>query len=276
MAFKITTLQRVQLIILTCAHFSVDIFAGILPAILPAVMLAFSINLSRSVIVLTVLNLTCNFVQMLTGFLRQDSKKAFFVYLGLLIAPAVCFIAVLPASPASFPMILLLAFITGCGVAMVHPEALKSVHRLKRISSAMGTSLFLSGGFLGYSFAGFISAVLVSYFGLEGLFILLVFPILSVIATAYFRIRVAVEPPAVSADSSTCQNNTVGFWPIAVMTIAATSTVAILTGLIPTRLHQIGFDLKFGGLSAMVLGLSGSIGPFFGRFLPKNIPSLNA
>jgi FSR family fosmidomycin resistance protein-like MFS transporter len=273
---KVVTFQRAQLVVLAVSHFIIDIFAGLLPAILPVVMSVFSISLGRAVAVLTILNLTSNFVQLITGHMREDKRKPFFLYLGLIFSPAICLIALLPAVRGSYPVILLLAVITGCAVAMTHPEGLKAVHTLRRFSSVMGTSVYLSSGLLGYSAASFVSAALVSLFGLGGLCWLVICPVTCILGLIYFRVKIAVERKPAPNFISQIDKEAVNFWPLLFMAITAVSTTTILFGFLPTRLNQLGFELTFGGFSAMILGLAGALGPFLWAAVARKYSELTS
>lgn len=250
---------------LAAVHFVVDLFSGMPPALLPALRDEFGWELSRGAFVLVVLYLTCNGVQVLTGHVRSGKRQPLLMHLGLILAAGICLPAALPRGRAAFPAMLLLAVVSGFGIAVVHPECLRAVHRLKRIPPAVSTAVFMAGGFLGYASGGGISAFLVSRFGFQGLYPLVACSVVVIVAVVLLKIRLAVEPEVpyerVPRDTGACR---LPFWSIFAMAMPAAVSTTILAVLLPTVLVDgLGFDLTFGGYSTTVFGLGGAAGAFF-------------
>ncbi len=259
-----------QLLTLAAAHFVVDLFAGMPPAILPAILDEFSMTLSRGSFVMVALYLTCNGVQVFTGHIRSSKRQPLLLHLGLLLSAGVCLIGLLPRGTDAFAAMLFLAVVSGFGIALVHPESLRGVHRLKRIQPAISTAVFMAGGFLGYASGGAVSALLVSRFGFQGLYPLIIISVMSVVMVILVRVRLAVEPKM--PDKTEIQ--TVGkvrlpFWFIFTMAMPAAVSTTILAVLLPTVLKELGFELTFGGYSTTVFGLGGAVGSFVWAWLAR-------
>jgi FSR family fosmidomycin resistance protein-like MFS transporter len=252
-----------QLLALAGVHFLIDMFAGMPPAILPAIRTEFALSLSRGGIILGVLYVTCNGVQPLTGHMRANERRPLFLHLGLILATCICLLGVLPKTSGAFVGMILLAVVSGCGIAIVHPESLRAVHRLRVISPAMSTAVFMAGGFLGYASGGAISALLVSRFGLQGLYPLILCPVLGIIMVMLLRVRLAVERNVHNDNGARTEANWLPFWLIIAMAMPAAISTTILASLLPTVLNEFGFELTFGGLSTTVFGLGGAAGSFF-------------
>ena len=90
--------QWIQLAVLSGVHFLVDMFGNMLPAILPEIRVHFALRLSLGSVVLASLMLTANGMQLLTGHLRADKTRPLFLHVGLLLAAAVCLLALAPQS----------------------------------------------------------------------------------------------------------------------------------------------------------------------------------
>jgi hypothetical protein len=155
---------------------------------------------------------------------------------------------------------LVLATVSGCGIAIVHPEALRAVHRFKRIPPAVSTGVFMAGGFLGYASGGAVSTILVSRFGLPGLYPLILCPAVGILMVIFLRIRMAVEPRVRSENRSGPADNRLAFWLIIAMAMPAAISTLVLVSLLPTVLNELGFELTFGGFSATMFGLGGAAG----------------
>ena len=253
-----------QLLALAGVHFIVDLFSGMPPAILPAILDEFGWELPRGAFVLAVLYITCNGVQMLTGHMRAGKRRPLFLHTGLILAAGICLLAVLPRGKAAFPAMILLFVIAGFGTAVVHPEGLRAVHRLKRIPPTVSTAVFMAGGFLGYASGGGVSALLVSRYGFEGLYPLIACSLLGVAAVILLKIRLAVEPKVPNERAGqtpgACR---LPFWFIFAMGMPAAVSTTILALLLPTVLVDgLGFKLTFGGFSTTMFGLGGAAGSF--------------
>ena len=253
-----------QLLALAAVHFIVDLFSGMLPAILPAILDEFEWKLSRGAFVLVALYLTCNGVQVLTGHVRSDKRQPLLLHVGLLLSAGICLIGILPRGTGSFGAMVLLAVVSGLGIAVVHPEGLRGVHRLKHIPSAVSTAVFMAGGFLGYASGGGISALLVDRYGFAGLYPLVICSVVGITAVILLKIRLAVEPKVVNERlpdiPGVCR---LPFWFIFAMAMPAAVSTTILASLLPTVLvDELGFDLTFGGFSTMMFGLGGAAGSF--------------
>lgn len=251
-----------QLFVLASVHFFIDVFASMLPAILPAIRAEFSLSLSRAGIVMAVMYLTCNGVQPLTGHLRANKRKPLFLHLGLVLGTVICLLGALPKGSGAFGGMILLAVVSGFGIAIVHPEGLRGVHRLRQIKPAVSTAVFMAGGFLGYASGGVISAFLVSRFGLQGLYPLMLCPVVGIVLVLLLRVRLAVERTVYVKDAVQQAKNWLPFWSILLMAMPAAVSTTIVASLLPTVLNELGFGLTFGGLSATVFGLGGAVGSF--------------
>jgi FSR family fosmidomycin resistance protein-like MFS transporter len=243
-------------------HFFIDIFASMLPAILPAIRAEFSLSLSMGGLVMAVMYLTCNGIQPLIGHLRANKRRPLFLHLGLILGTVICLLGALPRGSAAFGGMILLALVSGFGIAIVHPEGLRGVHRLRQIPPAVSTAVFMAGGFLGYASGGVISAFLVSRFGLQGLYPLMLCPVVSIVLVLLLRVRLAVERTVHNKDPVQQGKNLLPFWLIYVMAIPPAVSTTLIASLLPTVLNELGFELTFGGLSTTMFGLGGAVGSF--------------
>jgi len=251
-----------QLFVLAGVHFLIDMFASMLPAILPAIRDEFGLSLSLGGLVLAALYMTSNGVQPLIGHMRANRRRPLFLHLGLIIGASICLLGALPRGSGAFAILILLAVVSGCGIAIVHPEGLRAVHWLRRIPPAISTAVFMAGGFLGYASGGAISAFLVSRFGLKGLYPLALCPVIGIVMVIFLRIRLAVERKVLNKNEAQKEENNLPFWLIMAMAIPAAVSTTILVALLPTVLNELGFELTFGGFSTMMFGLGGAVGSF--------------
>jgi FSR family fosmidomycin resistance protein-like MFS transporter len=259
---RITTFWWMQLLVLSAVHFFIDMFAGMLPPLVPAIRQEFALSLSLCVLLVVVLNMTSNGVQVLTGHMRAQKRSPLFLHIGLILAAGICLIGLLPRAGGAFVALLLLSTVSGCGIAVVHPEALRAVHHLRRIPPAVSTAVFMAGGFLGYASSGAVSTVLVSRFGLRGLYPLILCPAVGILLVIFLRIRLAIEPTIKNKNKRDVSDNRLPFWFIFAMAMPAAVSTIVLASLLPTVLDELGFELTFGGFSVTMFGLGGAVGSF--------------
>ena len=264
-----------QLFVLAGVHFLIDMFASMLPAILPAIRDEFGLSLSLGGLVLAALYMTSNGVQPLIGHMRANRRRPLFLHLGLIIGASICLLGALPRGSGAFAIMILLAVVSGCGIAIVHPEGLRAVHWLRRIPPAISTAVFMAGGFLGYASGGAISAFLVSRFGLKGLYPLALCPVIGIVMVIFLRIRLAVERKVHNKNEARTEENRMPFWLIMAMAMPAAVSTTILVALLPTVLNELGFELTFGGFSTMMFGLGGAVGSFVWANLAHKKGELN-
>jgi FSR family fosmidomycin resistance protein-like MFS transporter len=192
------------------------------------------------------------------------------LHIGLLLAAGICLIELLPRGAGAFPAMLLLAAVSGIGIALVHPEALRGVHRLKRIPPAVSTAVFMAGGFLGYASGGAVSTLLVSNFGFQGLYPLIIISMVSIALVIILKVRLAVEPKRPNETRiQTTVKYCLPFWFIFVMAMPAAVSTTILAMLLPTALNELGYELTFGGYSTTIFGLGGAVGSFVWAYIAQ-------
>ena len=257
------TFQWAQLLVLSGVHFLADMFASMLPAILPPIRDEFSLSLSLGGAIIVVMTFASNSVQVFTGHTRAESSRPLLLHVGLVLGASICFLSVLPRQSGAFGLMVLLATVSGCGVGIAHPEGLRAIHALERIPSSVSTGIFMSGGFVGFAAGGAVSTILVSRFGLAGLYPLALLPFGAILLILLLRIRLAVEPGVNSANGGESRaGGRLPFRLIMAMTVPAGISTTIIAHLLPTVLNEAGFELTFGGYSMTVYGLGGALGSF--------------
>jgi MFS transporter, FSR family, fosmidomycin resistance protein len=254
--------QWVQLVLLAAVHFTVDMFGNMLPVLLPVLMKDFNINLTMGGIVVASLILTSNGIQVFTGHLRADKRRPFFLYVGLILSAAICLMALAPRTPGGVGLLIALGVVSGVGIGTTHPEGLRAVHTLHRIRPATATAAFMTTGFLGYAFGGYLATYLVEEFDLVGLYPLLLCPIVGVAAIFLSRVHLAVDSDHESSSVTDSASQQFPFGAIMAMALPAAIATTIVTTLLPTHLKSLGFALKFGGFSTMMFGWGGTVGPY--------------
>jgi FSR family fosmidomycin resistance protein-like MFS transporter len=256
--------QWIQLTVLSGVHFLVDMLGNLFPAILPVILKEYGITLFVGVSIPILLSLAANGVQIVTGRMRPDKTSPFFLHFGMILAAGMCLMALAPRSPTGVLLLFALGIISGTGVAVAHPEGLRAVHTLDRISPALSTAVFMTTGFFGFACGGVISAVLVSSYGLKGLYPLAICPIAGIVAVVLSGAHLSAERNVAPAGGGQAAHasGSVPFWKVLLIGVPAGVSTTIVQQLTPTYLHEMGFALTFGGFSTAVFGWGGAVGPF--------------
>lgn len=268
--------EWIQLVCLSAVHFIIDIFAGMLVVIMPAMQERFSISLLTGITLIAVLNLTCNFVQVFIGHVRENKTIPLLLPAGLVLLGFICLIPALPRQPISAWLSVPLIILTATGVAITHPEALRAVHSLKKLRPSVSSLVFLNTGYLGYAVGGYAAALLISVFGFNGLYLLVFLPAVAFAMVYLSRVRLAVEGEDVSADDKMFTVERVGFLPVLLMAVFATAGPIILCAMLPQKFSQDGFELTFGGFTVLCFMGGSIVGAFFWGWFANKKGELSA
>ncbi|MBP7049891.1 MAG: hypothetical protein KBE65_02645 [Phycisphaerae bacterium] len=250
--------------VLSGIHFLVDMFGNMLPAILPEMRKQFAMALWTGGSVLAALSLAANGVQVLTGGMRPNKTSPLFLHIGMVLAASICLIFLAPKSPAGIVLLLVLGVVSGSGIAITHPEGLRAVHTLDRISPSLSMPVFMTSGFLGFASGGMISAHLVSSYGLKGLWPLALGSVVGVFALWVAKVHLSTEESESHPGNSRPQlgPEALPFWKVLLIGLPAAVSTTVILQLAPTYLNELGFDLEFGGFATAMFGWGSTVGPF--------------
>ena len=240
----------------------VDVFAGMLPALLPKIREDYGLSRSRVIILLTVMSLVCNGTQIATGNMRSRKRSMLFLPVGLLLSAGLGMIALAPHDGSAEYWFYTMAVVSGIGIAIVHPEGLRAVHGLDKISGSICTAVFMMGGFFGYAAGEWISTELVMWRGgrLEGLYYLIPAAVFGFMVLWLIKVRLSLEEDHENGSTQE-KSERLPFWLIFVMAVPAAISTTLIMSLLPTRLvEELQFELTFGGFSGMMLVGGGVLG----------------
>lgn len=252
--------QWAQLLALTVAHFVLDSFPGLMHTVLPAFQETFQLSLAAGAVLLTVFLVAANGIQVLIGHLRPKKDRPLFLYAGFLLVCAIALFAVVPPDGPQLLWLCLISIVCGVGVGITHPEALRAIHRLDRISSAVSSAVFMAGGVAGFAFGGWISTHLYTSYGLSSLVPFCIASVVALLVVIYFRIRLAVEEGKSEDPSMHSEDSTPSMWLVIAMATLVAGSMTVFAWIVPQHIRQLGIDLTLGGLSVSVLSISGGVG----------------
>ena len=261
-----------QLASLMLLHFTADMIGGILPGILPVLRINFNMTLSAGVVFLAAKTLSSNFCQMAVGPLRKNSSRPFFIYIGLILLMLIGIFGFLPKDTPVW-MLLVLAAVFGCGTAVVHPEGLRGAMAVKDVNGATATALFMTMGFFGFSCGPLIGAVLVDMkWGLKSLLFIAAFLVLVMVILFAAKLTLLTDKKDKAAEKSEKIDYRWSFPVLFLIAFFMNSGSTLVQSLLPTFMHDInGFNLKIGGLAALLFGLGSALGSVAGGIISRKI-----
>src|SRR3954467_6415177 len=158
-------IDRRAMTALSGGHLAVDFASGSVPALIPFLTDRFDLNYAFAAMLLLASTVSSSLVQPLFG-LWSDRRGALWLIPGgtILAAVGVGLAAVTPW----YPIVLLLVFAGGLGVAAFHPEGAKYAAYASGPKRASGMSYFNIGGNTGYALGAFVTGELVVLLGLVG------------------------------------------------------------------------------------------------------------
>lgn len=158
-------IDRRAMAALSSGHFAVDFASGSVPALIAYFTDRFHLSYALAAMLILAATLSSSIVQPLFG-LWSDRRGALWLIPGgaALAAVGVGFAAISPV----YPLVLVLVFAGGLGVAAFHPEGAKFAAYASGHKLATGMSYFNVGGNSGYALGAIVTALLVDWIGLGG------------------------------------------------------------------------------------------------------------
>ncbi len=151
------------LALLGTGHAVTDISQGALPMMLAFLQPTFALSQLQVGAVMLAFNLSSSVVQPIFGILSDRFRAVWLIPLGCLLSGAGM---ALTGFSNSYPVLLLIALVSGLGIAAYHPEGSKNARQASGARKATGMSLFSVGGNLGFA-SGPVLATF--FYGLAGL-----------------------------------------------------------------------------------------------------------
>ena len=268
MRFSEKTTQWAQLLGLTVIHGIVDMPGGIFVVALPFIQQEFGFGYATGCLLLGIFNLVCNWIQVLTGGWRATKERPIFQYIGVVLCAALLAFGLVPRDSSAIYWLLALSVISGWGVALPHPEALRAIHRIDKISPSMTTGVYMVGGVTGFIAGSWFAPKLIAAHGLSGLYVFLPVSVIGAVLLLPMGVRLSVESPKTDQPVAGLSSAGISFWPILYMTTLAGTSTAVLMWILPQKLHAMGIDtptvplfMLGGGVGSFVLGwAAGKIG----------------
>ena len=251
-------IEKRSMVTLSAGHLAVDFASGSVPALIPFLTDRFHLSYALAALLLLAATISSSLVQPLFG-LWSDRSGALWLIPGgtALAAVGVGGAAVSPV----YPLVVVLVFAGGLGVAAFHPEGAKFAAYASGAKRASGMAYFNIGGNLGYALGAFATGLLVVRVGLVG-GLLAMIPVL-VGAAALMRVlpRLSRLAPTAHAHELTRREDQRGAMALLGGVIALRSvTWFALLAFVPLWVAAHGHSKATGNRVLFLMLFAGAVG----------------
>ncbi len=253
-------LRNRPLLTLMLGHYTVDMYAGILPVLYPILTGRFQLDLATVGLVTLAYNGTASLAQPFFGYIADKFGTR---YIGFALCWTALTFALIGFAP-TFPILLLLAAAAGIGSGAYHPlgslNAAAVIPERSR-NSAMGA--YVSGGTFGVASGPLIGAFLFHFFDVRGTAILIL-PVLTIALWMILEMRkVALRMPTRPRTAVSAPAAPIPVGPLIAIVgvmMARSWTMISVQAFIPIWYKELGYGAAFYSLLATTVVLASAFG----------------
>ncbi len=259
-ASRLEILRNRPLATLMLGHFTIDMYAGLLPVLYPLLTRRFDLDLGTVGLVSLAYTGVASFSQPLFGWIADRYGTRF---TGLTLAWTAVTFATIGFAP-TFPVLLLLAALAGLGSGAFHPlGAVNASVVIPEGQRNTGMSVYVTGGTLGVALGPLVGAILFSVFGVRGT-ALMFLPGAGIALWLLAEMRqISLRMPARAAGRGAAPAPPIPFGPLAVVVgvmMARMWTIFGIQAFIPTWYESLGYGPSFYGPLATTVILASAVG----------------
>ncbi len=258
-AARLGVLRNRPLMTLFLGHFTIDLYAGLLPVLFPLLSGKFHLDLATVGLVSLAYSGMGSISQPFFGWLADR-------YGTRLIGAALIWTALTYAGigfAPSFPILLALAGAAGLGSGAFHPfGALNANAVISDSQRNAAMSVYASGGTIGFAVGPLIGVALLALFGLRGMLAMAV-PGLATAAWLLYEMRNIAVRPSRAGRGKSVDAPPVPLGPMAAVILvmmARSWNQSSIQAFVPTWYQQLGYSKSFYGPLATVITLASAMG----------------
>jgi MFS transporter, FSR family, fosmidomycin resistance protein len=260
--------------ILSLGHLITDVNQGALPAMLPFFIITYDLSYTAAASIVFAANLSSSIIQPLFGYAADRLSKPWLLSAGLILAGTGLGLTGLCEN---YQLIVILAIISGIGIAAYHPEAARLVNFEAGNQKNTAMSIFGVGGTIGFAIGPFLITTALLQWGMKGsLILLLPVSVMAIFMTTQFAsFKSIVKNKADNNKNVSSDLGKENWWAFIRLTIVIIGRSIIFYGLntfIPiywiNHLHQSKIQ---GSLALTIFAGSGILGNLAGGNLADKI-----
>jgi FSR family fosmidomycin resistance protein-like MFS transporter len=243
---------------LSGGHLAVDFASGSVPALIPFLTDRFDLNYAFAAMLLLASTVSSSLVQPLFG-LWSDRRGALWLIPGgtILSAVGIGLAAITPW----YPVVLVLVFAGGLGVAAFHPEGSKYAAYASGRKRASGMSYFNIGGNTGYALGTFVTGLLIAAIGMGGGLVAMIPVAVAAALLLRFMSQFAALTPARATGSAAHGEDDRHAMALLGAVIALRSIAWFtLLAFVPLWVESLGHSKAYGNRLLFLMLLAGAAG----------------
>lgn len=215
-----------SLAILTAGHMFADMNQGLLPALLPFLIIKHHLSFEAAAGLVFAANIMSSVVQPLFGHFADRVPTFYIMPLGVLLAG---FGMAVAGIVSDYWIMFLAVAVSGIGIAAFHPEAARLTNYVSGGKKGTGVSTFTAGGNIGIALGPVIAICIANIWGLEGTLLLTV-PTIA-IAALFVLQRAQLVCPKSSSRFQNSQGHSDEWGAFLRLTVAITFRSIIIFGI---------------------------------------------
>jgi len=267
-----------KVLTISFAHFAHDIYTAFLAPVLPLLIKTYSLSYTQAGLLNIVRGFPSLFNPLIGAYIDRLGGRKIIIFAPAVSAVSMTLIGVSP----SFGILLILLFIAGVNSTFFHVPSPVIMKQFSGKNRGLGMSFFMLGGETARTLGPIIALAAVSLWGIEGLWKLIPFGILSSLFL-YWRLK-NVQVKGLSHNKKEKELTSIKtilrkvrkFFALLTLFLIFRSTVkTALTFYLPTFLKEQGESLWLAGISLSVVELAGMAGTFFGGYISDKIGRKN-
>jgi len=263
-------LERRQTLHLGIAHFVNDMYASVVPPLVPLFLTMFGLTYALAGMIVVLHQLTFSFGQLFFGYLFDRLVKPWLAPLGMLVGGlAISLVGLVD----QYVTLLLLVALGGVGSALFHPAAMSMSSFPNSRRQNLLFSLYMMGGNLGVAFGPLITLFVVGWFGVNGTTLLAI----PSIVTFLIMMRVGWWVGHIREEGRTRQpiaSVLKRLKPVSPIFAAGVLRAAVYQSLfvfLPAYGVLLGMDIEAAGALLTMLLAAGTVGNIVGSHLADRL-----
>jgi FSR family fosmidomycin resistance protein-like MFS transporter len=249
-----------RIVVLSVCHFIHDIYSSFLSPLLPLLIDKLSMSLTQAGFLSSVMQIPA-LMNPYIGILADRISVRYFIIL----APALTAVPMsLIGLAPGYGILLMLLFITGVSVSLFHVPSPVMISRLAGARKGRGMSFYMTGGELARAVGPLIAVGMVSLFGLDGFWPIMIFG-LAASGWLYFNFRevpITVDRSRKISVLETWRELRFILMPLMAILLARGFMHASITAFLPTFIKMETGDLWLAGAALTIFEISGVGGVF--------------
>ena len=262
---------------LNIAHFTNDIYTGMLNPIMPFVAVKLGITMAIATIVLSLSHICASLLQPIFGFFADNLHRRIFIFWGILFTSV--FISLAP-SANNLALLILFVILGSLGSSFFHPQALGLANKFTKTDIVKNMGIFMGLGTVGFALGPIISAAVTQYLGLNKIPFLAILGIVVALSMFLFIPKLKPDEKKIKTHSdflytfrAILTNRKLNLLNIIAILKSLVTTSSCI--LLPFLWKDMGYSAFYIGFALFAFNFAAGIGAFLSRRFENKVGTKN-